>query len=329
MPSRLSRVRGFTLIELLVVIAIIAVLVALLLPAVQQAREAARRSQCKNNLKQIGLALHNYHDVHGIFPPAAVNPGCDTCAEPNVRNITIHLMLLPFLDQANLYGQLNFSYAVGLANDMNNSANHVTVTSQVTSNMNAIKKKRLAVFDCPSDQGARLGTWQYVNATAWESGQYNIDYARSSYTVASNNWHEGNNPNLRWGASSNIHPTAGYPLRPAFGYNGAARVRDITDGTSNNLMLVEHVIDQASCKNCGPFWGTYTQGFWMKMQRGINSPYSATDLRPAHWTASSMHEGGCHGVFGDGSVRFLSENTNLATLQNIASIADGQPLGEF
>ena len=95
--------RGFTLIELLVVIAIIAILIALLLPAVQQAREAARRTQCKNNLKQIGLALHNYHDVHNGFPMGNMIPG--------THGPTAWVAMLPFIEQAPLFNQINFSAA--------------------------------------------------------------------------------------------------------------------------------------------------------------------------------------------------------------------------
>ncbi len=111
--------RGFTLIELLVVIAIIAILIALLLPAVQQAREAARRSSCKNNLKQWGLALHNYHDTYKQFPPSAVNPGSyrsnSFVPRGKIRNHTGYLYLLPYVDQAPLYKKINFNRATGNA----------------------------------------------------------------------------------------------------------------------------------------------------------------------------------------------------------------------
>ena len=116
-PSRAKRYPsyhavGFTLIELLVVIAIIAILVALLLPAVQQAREAARRSSCKNNLKQLGLALHNYHDVHRVFPPAQLRGRNSSTGIEYGNAASWGAMLLPFIEQAPLYDQMNFSIGI-------------------------------------------------------------------------------------------------------------------------------------------------------------------------------------------------------------------------
>ena len=118
---RSMRRRGFTLIELLVVIAIIAILIALLLPAVQQAREAAKRTACKNNFKQFGVALHNYHDSYGMLCPGQINPGVNTdgnlpytsSCSSQCRNITGYVLLLPFLDQAPLYKQINFNKPLG------------------------------------------------------------------------------------------------------------------------------------------------------------------------------------------------------------------------
>jgi prepilin-type N-terminal cleavage/methylation domain-containing protein len=136
-PASRSR-RGFTLIELLVVIAIIAVLIALLLPAVQQAREAARRTQCKNNLKQIGLALHNYLDTHLVFPPGYI----DRNGNPNVTPDLDQgpgwgwaSFLLPMMDQSNVHNQINFNQGVGLLSNI------------------TISQKPLSIFRCPSDGG--------------------------------------------------------------------------------------------------------------------------------------------------------------------------------
>src|SRR5262245_47588566 len=143
--------QGFTLIELLVVIAIIAVLVALLLPAVQQAREAARRSQCKNNLKQIGLAMHNYHEMASSFPPETIwsfDPtGTGTGPNKQPRNYTWLVMLLPYLDQAPLYNAINFS---------------LPIWGQMAAGK-SIAGTQLPILACPSDpavvwmQGASRG----------------------------------------------------------------------------------------------------------------------------------------------------------------------------
>jgi len=136
---------GFTLIELLVVIAIIAILVALLLPAVQQAREAARRSSCKNNLKQFGLAIHNYHDTHGVFPQGDYGSRYDSCGGNCAwRGFSTHAMVLPFMEQAPLYDQLDFNlmYNQGV-------------------NGTAIRAK-IPAYQCPSDV-AYLGNSPGVN----------------------------------------------------------------------------------------------------------------------------------------------------------------------
>ncbi|HUQ71374.1 MAG TPA: DUF1559 domain-containing protein, partial [Planctomycetaceae bacterium] len=138
--SQGSRRRGFTLIELLVVIAIIAILIALLLPAVQQAREAARRTQCRNNLKQLGLALHNYHDNFNIFPMGFSDVVAGN-AERNGSGWAWSAMVLPYLDQAPLYNQFNFNVT---------PYNCVNCAAPITGNQ-ALVGTQLAAFSCPSD----------------------------------------------------------------------------------------------------------------------------------------------------------------------------------
>ena len=146
------RKRGFTLIELLVVIAIIAILIALLLPAVQQAREAARRTQCKNNLKQIGLALHNYHDAHNMFPRLAfgkANSGNPSWGDLPWEGFGPHTMILPYMDQAPAYNRLNFN-----------------VSMSVSPNVE-VSQMALAAFVCPSDS-----PWEPGDST-WTGGRGN------------------------------------------------------------------------------------------------------------------------------------------------------------
>ncbi len=147
--------RGFTLIELLVVIAIIAILIALLLPAVQQAREAARRSQCKNNLKQLGLAMHNYHDTHRVFPPAAALPSGVT-----VDRYAWSVFLLPFADQAPLYNAI---------------APNGSAVPSATANSNRLRTV-LSVYKCPSDVGSPINP----NFSNYGSSNYPVSWQMCS-----------------------------------------------------------------------------------------------------------------------------------------------------
>ncbi|MCC9609043.1 DUF1559 domain-containing protein [Blastopirellula sp. JC732] len=315
---------AFTLVELLVVIAIIGVLIALLLPAVQQAREAARRMQCTNNLKQIGLAMHNYHDTFLVLPSGTINPGCKSCSASadmpasvgaNVRNVTAHLLILPFLEQGNIADKIDFRYPVGLAAD----PAQVTAPSatDAASNMAVLQNTRLDVFACPSDPFDVPG----VAASANE--YYNKDYYRTSYGLVTSQWSDYTS-GLYWGSAGN---TAN--IRPAFGVNGAAKFRDIIDGTSNTILMAESRMEKTST-SYGPFWGAYTHTFWLNMANRINKPYSPpTYTKPYAWYVGSNHPGGANSLFADGSVHYLSETANLTTLQNLCRIADGEVLGEY
>ncbi|MCA9088516.1 MAG: DUF1559 domain-containing protein [Planctomycetaceae bacterium] len=323
---------GFTLIELLVVIAIIAILVALLLPAVQQAREAARRSQCKNNLKQIGLALHNYHDSMGLFPFSTANsssnagdtpPTPPTPSDGIILNATGWTMLLPYMDQAPLYNQFNFSWASGIRN-LNGATLPGGTSATTNTNLN-LSRTIIDTLICPSDNGPRV----YTSAnTSYGCGVTNS--ARSSYGFSVNT-----------GNGGTMWSSYGTTTRAMFGPNSSCRIRDITDGTTNSVAVVETTLDvddgETQSWACSSHVG---QGINLAASRGINnfnccswrSPPNATTQvgRNGEWgEPGSLHTGGIQVLMGDGSVRFMSENIDSTTRTYLSRISDGQVLGEF
>ena len=311
----LGKYRGFTLIELLVVIAIIAILIALLLPAVQQAREAARRSQCKNNLKQLGLALHNYHDTHRVFPPGSVNPGVhptsglpytNNCAA-ECRNITGYLLMLPYLEQSVIYNQLDFSLPMGRAQRSG--------TGPATHQGDLFDDTDVVVFNCPSDPPYS----EPRNVSG--SGHYAITNGRrTNYAFAQHDYDSSVATTYTRNTSSS---------KGAFGINGAAKMRDLQDGTSNTMLMVETPRRKAASSSFGPFWNAWVYTQSIVPARGLNRPYSSTDPRPYAWGAGSLHEGGLHILLGDGGVRFLSENIDMGIVRGLVSVNGGEVLGEF
>jgi prepilin-type N-terminal cleavage/methylation domain-containing protein len=350
------RTRAFTLIELLVVIAIIAILIALLLPAVQQAREAARRTQCKNNMKQIGLALHNYHDVAQLFPFSTMNDGSMTAAPaavpPTIWNATGGramnargwTMLLPYLDQGPLYNQYNHNAPAG-AND---PAPWTYASDPQTNGNAAVVSVSLAALLCPSDNGDkyhRANNRYAISTAAFNAGRFG---AKTSYDFSV--WRYSSNApgGVFWDAISGNNRT----LRRMFGANTSASIRDITDGTSNTVAVAETTLDIRD--GTTGTWG-YTK--WvgngvdlalgyspfatppvLLPTRGVNDwPCCAWALplttRPGQlgtWGApGSVHTGGMHALMGDGSVRFISENLDKNTQKNIALIQDAEVVGEF
>jgi type II secretory pathway pseudopilin PulG len=340
------------LIELLVVIAIIAVLIALLLPAVQQAREAARRTQCKNNLKQLGLALHNYHDTANTFPPGWI--GVSTGA---YSGFGWNTMLLPGFDQAPLFAQLAATATV---------QNMITglAASTTTYTPNTINTS-LNGLHCPSDTGAN---------TATVTGFTAVVFGRSNYPAVC-----GFNPSaVNAGGTSNPGPWTlpGLPaagsapttvqIIPAgtanvsivdlnvaplwggcFGQNSKKGIRDIVDGTSNCILVGERYtpyestattpstssgdciwagIPAASMANTGTPLTALVVG---ECTLPPNSNNGSVTPRPDTSGFGSLHTGGCHFLLADGSTRFISNNVDMNTFRGLSRIADGTIIGDF
>lgn len=305
------RKKGFTLIELLVVIAIIGVLVALLLPAVQQAREAARRSQCRNNLKQIGLALHNYMDqTGGVFPRGAyVKQGLGCCCSNNdwYPGHTVHTMLLPFLDQGPLYNQYNFS-------------------TRFDNNLTDVIGKKLPVYLCPSAakatvQAATAGLGMASSpypppATTPSVAPHNYPGAGTLHGWGGCGRHGDSRQNgvfaQRWG----IQEEGGGPADPAMTLQG------VPDGLSNTMAFSETaqglptLVDGAD----NPTWADYRGKGWADPWYNstlysigpLSTPNSRVSQYPGYSAsnATSYHTGGVHVAFLDGRVQFISNNIN-------------------
>ena len=332
MRGRRLRRRGFTLIELLVVIAIIAILIALLLPAVQQAREAARRTQCKNNLKQIGLALHNYHDAFGLFPYSTSADGSLTASGApipfaNVLNHRGWMFLLPYFDQAPLYNTINFSLPTG---------SYVRGSGAlVGGGVPAVNAKAvstvLPMLLCPSDDGNPRYTGGTVNYVI-DGAQRQFQGAKTSYDFSV------------WRYSSWMRMWAVLKNRPdtrLFGLDSASRIRDVKDGTSNTVAVCEGTLEVKN--GVANTWG-YSKwvgnGIDLAASEGINfwrccpwrTPPDADNRAGStrNWGApGSVHTGGMHVLMADGSVHFISENIDDRTRRNLAFINDSNPIGEF
>lgn len=326
---RSARRLGFTLIELLVVIAIIAILIALLLPAVQQAREAARRSQCKNNMKQIGLALHNYHDVYVKFPIGS--------RAPNNQPNNWRFALLPYMDQANIYEKAK----TGPNTDVNfwegggGTYNGDTLLFK--------DKVITPIYMCPSSSDPAIS---YANGELGQGSQSHMYVGiMGAYPDPAGN------SNVAYETQYNSFATNNGTLL----INECRGLRDITDGSSNTIIIGEQ--SRNSSSNPVLRRSDYTSGWaglnasgtvaqWIagspmqhKYGTGVTSvfhspnPSSTGAEANAQWDwntpLTSYHTGGVHVLLGDGATRFLGDNTDLLLIQKLCARNDGMTVGEW
>jgi prepilin-type N-terminal cleavage/methylation domain-containing protein/prepilin-type processing-associated H-X9-DG protein len=343
------RIRAFTLVELLVVIAIIGILIALLLPAVQAAREAARRSQCANNLKQFGIALQNYHDIHRIFPPALLGSGRlgsgNTASLPpgfKVMNTTGFMLMASQLEQQAIYQNYNFSVPSSISNPYGYSM----AGGATTSNTNQpYYSRQLPVFACASDTNpASLNNYNAnVASNFYESNnasQSNYLFSTGAYTD-----YDAIYKNL-----------ASTPLEVgAFGNDGAATLADVKDGTSNTIAIGESKQGVGGGKTgfyFGPYWGAGVhtcchgrtpRSATLVTVSGVTAPTgiiygsinfdvsgTAQKYQQYAWQFGSYHPGGAQFVMCDGSTRFISDSVDYFNVFIwLNRVKDGVNVGNY
>lgn len=304
--------RGFTLIELLVVIAIIAILVALLLPAVQQAREAARRAKCKSNLKQIGIAFHNYHDIFNMLPPGNISrpDGQVIPRRPWTFSILPQLDLNTLLDIA----EVNFPLAIS-----RELSSYICPSDTISGPWAASGASRSNYAGCFSPDGT------LVDTEAYTSGRWTYDTGSL------------NNPAKQKGI---------------FNFNTCRRLRDVTDGTSTTVFVSEVISGQGGTNDPRGVWSSdwgaqYTHMIgpnssspdiiWSAVASWCPNPVpfmapcvgTGPSWSEERYGARSRHIGGLHTLMGDGSVRFVSNSINFTTWRSLGSIGGDEVIGDF
>jgi prepilin-type N-terminal cleavage/methylation domain-containing protein/prepilin-type processing-associated H-X9-DG protein len=330
---RRFRLRGFTLVELLVVIAIIAILIGLLLPAVQKVRAAAARTQCSNNLKQMGLALQTFNDEHGRLPAALIHSGRATTHGPPyqgpevnysgqpylVYNHSGFVALLPYIEETPLFRQYNYAFRASAS-----SPYAMPVAPHSAAN-DAVAAAYIKIYTCPADENPP----PVVTRNPGNSGDFYemVSARRSNYlfstgytTDYSDDW-------------ANIPRR----YRGAFGNNGATAVGRVSDGTSNTIAIGESLQQMHAYSTVfGPYWGSGTHtsvhGWGWANGTQPNYPYGPCAPNPSEkctyaWGFSSNHTGTTNFVFLDGSVRGIADSVSLSTWAAICTPDGGEVPG--
>jgi prepilin-type N-terminal cleavage/methylation domain-containing protein len=336
---RIVKRRAFTLIELLVVIAIIAILIALLLPAVQQAREAARRSQCKNNMKQLGLAIHNYADVYSeYFPlnwePAFAGRGGAGGAARNSRPTSLFQASLPYLDQAPLYSRWTETNNLNAlaANPWQTLAATVITGFLCPSNpMPAVNSARISVENGTRRNMARTDYRGNLGINTGRGNHHSGQYRNSRRLDAPGNWTD-----WRYSRQVTVLQRAG-----VFGMSTSSKLAQISDGTSNTIAIAEaHPwIGGSGTRNTQrpDYARAHTQSAWASpsasvtsLANRINTFSNARDDVNRGPKMGSVHTGGAHALMSDGTVKFMNESMDRDGVQfPLATRAGGEVVGAF
>lgn len=347
---RFSRRVGFTLVELLVVIAIIGILIALLLPAVQAAREAARRSQCSNQLKQIGLASLNYFDSMKVLPPAGLDYGWSSpyrdFKPQRIRNLNGFVLLLPFLEQQALYNQYRMNFAA--CTYQRGQGTSIPLAGDPATDGNAaILALQPPIFYCPSDDGPKMVTstssWYRISPnTPLKGGRTCYEFS----THPNYELYDGNNQNYMSESSVTSGPLSRAEQRCLFGQGYGLRLVDVKDGTSHTTAFIETTLRvynggsnawgyRAWVMTGVSLYGSYGYGInqwtvpaswgWSSV-KGKTEPIGTL----ATWgTAGSLHPNGCQAAFADASVHFVNQDTNMLVLRYLGYIADNRQTTGF